>query len=421
MMKTKYLIIGGGITGLSAASRIKNEDYCIFEKESRVGGYCKTEKRGKYIWDYAGHFFHFKSSHLRALFKDSFDANDLIERKKNTKIIYNGKYIDYPFQKNIHQLPKKEFVSCLYDLYFKEEKAKYDNFIDMLYGKFGKSIVEKFLVPYNEKLYACKLDNLDVDAMGRFFPYVDVTDVIKSMKNQDNSSYNDYFFYPKQGAEAFINILSNNLNKNKIFCNEEIIHIDKNNHLAYTSKNNVIEYKYLINTSPLNNFLNILDEENTIRNNLTYNKVLVFNIGFKHSSNNDEHWLYIPDRRIGFYRIGFYNNILKNFELNVYVEIGFNMNENIDVDYWYNRTLDELEKMEISKNNKVVDYNYFIMNPAYVHINKNTQSMVNKFLNTLEKNNIYSIGRYGSWTYCSMEDCMIQAHTTIDKIEEKGD
>lgn len=39
----------------------------------------------------------------------------------------------------------------------------------MLYGKFGKSIVEKFLKPYNEKLYAVDLTKLDVDAMGRFF------------------------------------------------------------------------------------------------------------------------------------------------------------------------------------------------------------------------------------------------------------
>ncbi len=39
----------------------------------------------------------------------------------------------------------------------------------MLYEKFGKNISEKFLVPYNEKLYACDLNMLDSDAMGRFF------------------------------------------------------------------------------------------------------------------------------------------------------------------------------------------------------------------------------------------------------------
>ena len=64
---------------------------------------------------------------------------------------------------------KEEFIDCLYDLFHKEEKEDYDSFLDMLYGKFGKSIVEKFLKPYNEKLYAVDLKTLDKDAMGRFF------------------------------------------------------------------------------------------------------------------------------------------------------------------------------------------------------------------------------------------------------------
>ena len=45
----------------------------------------------------------------------------------------------------------------------------------MLYQKFGKSIAENFLIPYNEKLYACDLDELDEESMGRFFPYAKQT------------------------------------------------------------------------------------------------------------------------------------------------------------------------------------------------------------------------------------------------------
>ena len=56
--------------------------------------------------------------------------------------------------------------------FHKEEKEEYDNFLDMLYGKFGKSIVEKFLKPYNEKLYAVDLTTLDKDAMGRVFSHM---------------------------------------------------------------------------------------------------------------------------------------------------------------------------------------------------------------------------------------------------------
>ena len=104
---------------------------------------------------------------------------EIVSQVKNTKIYYKGEYIDYPFQTNIHQLEKKECIDCLYDLFNKKEKSNYDSFLDMLYGKFGKSIVEKFLKPYNEKLYACDLNKLDKDAMGRFFPYANINQIIK--------------------------------------------------------------------------------------------------------------------------------------------------------------------------------------------------------------------------------------------------
>ncbi|MFR8622312.1 hypothetical protein [[Ruminococcus] torques] len=80
----------------------------------------------------------------------------------------------------------------------KKKKEDYDSFLDMLYGKFGKSIVEKFLKPYNEKLYAVDLKTLDKDAMGRFFPYADIPAIIDNMKaNKDSTSYNNSFLYPK--------------------------------------------------------------------------------------------------------------------------------------------------------------------------------------------------------------------------------
>lgn len=72
-----------------------------------------------------------------------------------------------PFSKNIHQLPQQEFIDCLVDL-FESGGNDYRSFKEMLYAKFGKSIAEKFLIPYNTKLYATDLDALDSNAMGRF-------------------------------------------------------------------------------------------------------------------------------------------------------------------------------------------------------------------------------------------------------------
>ena len=66
MKKVKNLIIGAGISGLTYANY--SNDYLIVEKESEVGGYCRTIKQDDFVWDYAGHFFHFNTDEFRKKF-----------------------------------------------------------------------------------------------------------------------------------------------------------------------------------------------------------------------------------------------------------------------------------------------------------------------------------------------------------------
>ena len=105
-VNTKYLIIGAGISGLMFAN-VKKDNYLIIEKESEIGGYCRTIYKDGFIWDYAGHFFHFKTEEMKQFFKDNMKNEKLIEQDKNTKIYYKGNLIDYPFQTNIHKLEKQ--------------------------------------------------------------------------------------------------------------------------------------------------------------------------------------------------------------------------------------------------------------------------------------------------------------------------
>lgn len=420
-MKTKYLIIGAGISGLTFANYCKGE-YLIVEKEKEVGGYCRTIKRNGYVWDYAGHFFHFKTEEFKKKFLSKMSKNDIVYNDKCTKILYKNNLVDFPFQTNIHQLEKEEFIDCLYDLFNKEEKDSYSNFLDMLYGKFGKSIVEKFLKPYNEKLYATDLKNLDVDAMGRFFPYADKEAIIKNMKKQEVNSYNSSFLYPKNGAFSFIKVLYDNLDKEKILLNSTIIEINTKKKYAVLSTGEKIEYEYLINTMPLNKFLELLGGYEELIDKMSYNKVLVFNLGFDKPSPlcKKEHWLYIPDQKTNYYRVGFYNNILGQDKLSMYIEIGYGKNQKIDkkeIDRQLKLTLKNLEKDNIiSKDMKLVDYESIIMDPAYVHIETETTKKIEKTKEKLEKNSIYTIGRYGAWIYNSMEDSMVAAKELAEKI-----
>ena len=308
----------------------------------------------------------------------------------------------------------------------KEEKDVYDNFLDMLYGKFGKSITEMFLKPYNEKLYACDLTKLDKDAMGRFFPYADIKAIINNMKDSKNTSYNNTFMYPKRGAQVIIDILMENVNKNNILLNTMVEKIDLEKHEAKLNNGEVVVFDNLINTSPFNAFLKLTNnlEYNELSDRLTYNKVLVFNLGFnKKSKYNKEHWIYFPDKDINFYRIGFYDNILNSDKLSMYIEICYPKDAVIskeEIDDELNKTLKNLKKVGVIDDSfELVAHESIVMNPAYVHIDTENDKLVRKIMNDLSENNIYSIGRYGAWTYCSMEDSMIAAKITVKNLSEK--
>ncbi len=418
MTQVKYLIIGAGISGLTAANYLK-KDYLLIEKENEPGGYCRTIHRGDYVWDYAGHFFHFKTDEFRRLFHENIPEQDIISQTKRTKILYKGQLVDYPFQTNIHQLEKQEFIDCLYDLFQRKEKTEYSDFLDMLYGKFGKSIVEKFLKPYNEKLYACDLHQLDKDAMGRFFPYADIPQIIANMKREQDSSYNSTFLYPRNGAGSFLDVLYRRLDSTEVRLGCTLTRVDAERKLAYTDGGEEISFEYLINTAPLNHFLAMLGTDAALELNgrLSYNKVLVFNLGFSKKSAFKEHWIYVPDKDVNYYRIGFYDNILSTDKLSMYVEIGYPKDAAVDTEQQLALTLENLKRCGIvTEDNSLIASSTILMDPAYVHIRRDTEAAIAEMKRSLAVSGIHTIGRYGGWTYCSMEDCMLEAKELVQAL-----
>ncbi|MBO4740723.1 MAG: NAD(P)-binding protein [Bacteroidales bacterium] len=402
------LVIGAGISGLSYAAFSKN-DCLIVEKDPLMGGYCRTVREKDYVWDYSGHFFHFQRPEIKDFVMERIPAEDILNVVKHTQIYYKGKLVDYPFQMNIHQLDKEEFVDCLYDLFTAENGGKTDTFKKMLYAKFGKSIAEKFLIPYNEKLYATDLDNLDTDAMGRFFPYADKEQIVRNFRNSENRSYNATFLYPKYGAEKIVDSIASRIDPEKICLNEELLSVDTPTGTAHTNKR-TIKFDNLVSTVPFPTLLRKcgIDFDESA---YTCNKVLVFNLGFdKKGRERKNNWIYFPDPELVFYRVGFYDNIIGQDKMSLYVEIGFNqLEKTIDIENYRQKVLSDLKKVGILNNEHLVAEHHVVMEPAYVHITQQSETDKNEKKKLLAANNIYSIGRYGSWTYCSLEDNIYEA------------
>lgn len=408
------IIIGAGATGLAYAS-MTNNPYIVLEADNEIGGYCKTIKQDGFVWDYSGHFFHFRRPEMETYICE-FMSEKPMKCRKHTQIKYGASYVDFPFQKNIHQLPKEELIECLYDL-FNNNYSDYHTFKEMLYCKFGKGIAEKFLIPYNEKLYAIDLNKLDCDAMGRFFPYADKEEIIRNFRNDNNVSYNDYFTYPKGGAIEYINSLAQRVETSNVHLGESVISIDLHNKTVCTQKK-VYHYDNLISTIPFTKLMELcgIDYDNTI---YSWNKVLVFNLGFDKKGNDGKNnWVYFPNKQLSFYRIGYYDNIFSDDRMSLYVELGFSKDDGIDVEFWKDRVLSDLKKAGImSEGQSLISEHHVVMDPAYVHITSQSIADVNSKKQLLAETDVYSIGRYGCWTYCSIEDGMNEAQYLAEKLK----
>jgi protoporphyrinogen oxidase len=396
------------------------DDYLICEADEEIGGYCRTIVRDGFVWDYSGHFFHFRNPEIERQLVDRIGPERVRRIVRDSRVYYAGGLIDFPFQRHIDQLPREEFLACLSDL-FRRPEAPPRNFQEMLYAKCGRGISDKFLVPYNEKLYATDLGRLDVDAMGRFFPHADVRDIVEGLGRRPTDSYNSTFTYPEGGAIEYISALAQDVASDKVLLGAPVLSIDLANKVAETKKGS-IRFEYLLSSAPFPRLLALCRVPFDAAL-YTHNKVLVFNLGFDAKGPTGVHWIYYPQRDLSFYRVGFYDNIFGTPRMSLYVEVGYPSDAVLDeaaIQAAKARVLGDLERANVIDQQRLVAEHHVVLDPAYVHITQSSIARVAEQKALLATRGVYSAGRYGSWTYCSIEDNIIEARALADRFNTLG-
>jgi hypothetical protein len=126
--------------------------------------------------------------------------------------------------------------------------------------------------------------------------------------------------------------------------------------------------------------------------------------------------MYFPDRARRFYRVGWYDNIFDADRMSLYVEIGLARDEPVDVAAERARVLADLAAEGIVTDHRLVAEHHVVLDPAYVHVTRASLAEAARVRAELAAHGVHSAGRYGRWTYCSIEDNLVEARALAGSL-----
>jgi protoporphyrinogen oxidase len=414
------LILGAGIAGMSAAYHLQEQkkEYLLIEKESQPGGIARTRMQNGFYFDCGGHYLHLREAWTRDWVQKLLQDNIFLHERR-AFIQAAERIIPYPFQAHLAHLPHPLKEECLEG--FKTRPiSKTLLFKDWVQATFGSGIAKYFMEPYNKKIMQSHYGRLTTDWIGNHIPKIALEDLQNPKKH--SWGYNAEFYYPKQGgigafSEALAKPLANlllNTGVQSIALGELLL-----------DNGSRIRWKNLITSLPLPTLIQKLSFAPSRIKRLAVGLksvgIVCVNLGIRDHSFEDKDWVYYPEKKFPFYRIGSYSAVAPSMCPNganaLYVELPGNP----DFFHWKDEKildflLPHLKKLHfISKKQDCHAWLVDRIKTAYVVYDAHRKKAVPEILEWLKSQHIHSIGRFGRWQYSSMEQAILEGAAAAAK------
>lgn len=430
--RVSTLILGGGLAGVSTAYHLKNQDALLVERERSVGGTARSVKIKGFTFDFTGHLLHLHTPYTKKLIRRLLGTN-VFRCQRRATIFSHGTYTRYPFQANTYGLPDHVIDECVLGFLgaFRERQdlsIEYGklNFADWSEKIFGEGISRHFMWPYNRKIYQTSPKNLTVDWCGSFVPNVKPEEVIRgALTDQDAEfGYNTWFLYPKRGG---IQVLAESLaaGLRNLRLGTTIRKINWRKREVSLSDGSVVSYQNLVNSIPLKNFLGLFEalpaDVRKARRRLKAVGILCLNMGVNRARISDSSWIYFPESKFPFYRVGFPMNFTPHVVprgcSSMYVEIPFELSQRLSRSQLLKRVRKGLIDARILKTTDRFLVTQFLPIPtAYVIYDRYRSQALSTIFRFFKTNKIQSIGRYGAWKYSFMEEAILDGKKAAENI-----
>lgn len=429
-------IIGGGLTGLSLASLLQ-EDQEILEKSPEAGGLCRSIQEEGFTFDYGGsHIIFSKDEEVLRFILDLLGDN-IFKVRRNTKIFLKGRCIKYPFENGLADLSKEDNYECLYQYINSQlikSPRKPENFKDWIYANFGKSIAEMYMLPYNQKIWNIKPECMGVNWIENRIPKPPLEDVIKSSLGIQTEGYKHqlYFYYPQQGGiQALVQGLEKQI-KGTLTCGFNVKSIVKEDG-QWVVRNQKEErvFDRIISTIHLRDLaeamVDIPEEIRSAIRGLRYNSLISIMLGLDVPKLNDYSWVYMPEANIKANRISFPSNfspyVAPPGKSSLLAEITCNEGD----DLWSKRdeeiieeTIENLHRLGIIKRQKVI-YSRLKRNKyAYVVYDLRYEQNISLIRPYFQKIGAHLCGRFSQFEYLNMDACIRSAMNKAKEMAGNG-
>src|SRR5262249_53945099 len=312
----KVVILGGGLTGISAAVHLR-APWVLFEKEARLGGHARTDERDGYKFDKTGHWLHLRDPAIQQMVGELL-PDQMTPIARRARIFSHGVLTRYPYQANLHGLPPEVIKECLLGVV--EAKVASSsaapkratapgNFEEYCLEHFGAGISKHFMIPYNEKIWGVHPREITAEWCSRFVPLPNLEQVIAGAvgAGPPEMGYNQSFLYPKSGGiETFTRALTTRMTGGEVHTRTSPDQVDWRRREVVVGGER-IPYRAVVATIPLPELLKrmpdlppeIAGEAARLRcTTLRY-----LNIGARGKPRSEWHWIYVPEKRYPFYRV----------------------------------------------------------------------------------------------------------------------
>ncbi len=460
----KIIILGAGITGLSAAWKLseKKHDVLVIDKDHQVGGLAKTIKFNNNYVDIGPHSFFSEDKEIFDTVKSLFDDNPkkIFKVERSVKMFFMNHYVDYPLSAKsiLFQMGPiipilcflsflKSFTSTSLNSILNKQQKNIDQITikEWATNNFGSYLYNNFFKPYTEQFWKLKTEDLS----HRVIPASKKLDFAKTLKHLFINKYLEISkrepgslnlvqreslptFYPEKGFGVIAEKIAEKIKSNgsRINLSENITKVKKLNDKSFEVITNKESYKsdIIISTLPLDNFIKITEPFNENEKLINHSKelqylalVMVYLIIKKKNILGCQYCYFLnrPYNRVS--NLNSFSEKVSSSDRNIIsLEISCHKNSemwNRSENEIYHNCLESLKKDKLLSDEDILEWKVIKVPNVYPIYKINYEKNLNFTLNEINKvNNLYSIGRLGQFYYGDIDQMMRLGFDVSKKI-----